>query len=544
MIRVNQIKLPVGGEQSLQAAIAKKINTDDFQIHKIVKQSIDARDKNELLYIYAVDIETPLEKRILGSKVNRNDITLTKEESYVFPAAKQEAVRERPVIIGAGPAGYFAALYLARAGFCPILYERGKAVEERTKDVEGFWNGGGISENSNVSFGEGGAGTFSDGKLNTGIKDRFGRIRAVIRDFIGFGASEEIGYLAKPHIGTDVLKTVLLNMRNEILSLGGEIHFNSCLREIKPKDDGSLEYTIERLDGSGAGTSSFTERTFALVLAIGHSARDTFSMLSENRVPMEQKAFAIGLRIEHPAALINEAQYGTSEAAGLLPAADYKMTYRSKSGRSVYSFCMCPGGYVVNASSGHEQAVVNGMSYHARDAVNSNAAIVCSVTPEDFINEGYGSHGVLAGVEYQKAYEKRAFMLGQGAIPVQRFEDYAHKRNTSGFSGVRPNIKGAWALAPLYKLLPEEVSASVIEGIYDYDRRLKGFACPDAVLSGVETRTSSPVRILRGDDLMSPVKGLFPCGEGAGYAGGITSAAVDGIKTAEAVAAYLSGGVK
>ena len=538
MIRVNQIKLPVDQPQNLKTAIAKKINTDDFELRRIVKQSIDARDKSDLRYIYAVDITSPAEKKILQSKVNHNDVMLTNDKEYRFPFSNDSNTEDRPIIIGAGPAGYFAALYLARAGFSPVLYERGKKVDARTKDVECFWDGETISANSNVSFGEGGAGTFSDGKLNTGIKDREGRISAVVRDFISFGAPEEIAYLAKPHIGTDELKTVLHNMRKEILALGGEIHFNSRLTNIC-SENREISYTIEARSTKTGIVSSFSDRTRALVLAIGHSARDTFAMLDRQGIPMEQKAFAMGLRIEHPAELINKGQYGDSDAASLLPAADYKMTYHSKSGRSVYSFCMCPGGYVVNASSGEEQAVVNGMSYHARDAVNSNAAIVASVTPDDFLREGYGSYGVLAGVEYQKAYEKRAFLLGQGAIPVQRLEDYINRQTTARFSSVIPNIKGKYQTAPLHSLLPEELSASIVEGIEDYDRKLRGFNLPDAVLSGVETRTSSPVRILRDDHLMSAVRGLFPCGEGAGYAGGITSAAVDGIKVAEAVANFL-----
>ena len=410
-------------------------------------------------------------------------------------------------------------------------------MEERTRDVEGFWQGETpICANSNVSFGEGGAGTFSDGKLNTGIKDKYGRIQAVIHDFIRFGASEEIGYLNKPHIGTDVLKHVMKKMREEIRSFGGEIHFSHQLTAISHRSDTCLSLTIKDLQNE----QTIVVETSACILAIGHSARDTFAMLQAAGVTMEAKSFAMGLRIEHSQAMVNASQYGTSGQAKLLPAADYKMTYRSIKGRSVYSFCMCPGGFVVNASSGEGQSVVNGMSNHGRDEENANSAIVVNVTPEDFAADGFADYGVLAGVEFQKKYEHLAYEAGNGKIPVQLFADYKANRVSTEFGSVKPNIRGGYQFANLNKCLPAYINDAIIEGILDYDRKLKGFSSGDAVLSGIESRTSSPVRIVRDETYRSDYAGLFPCGEGAGYAGGITSAAVDGIKVAEAVAAYIN----
>ncbi len=542
MIRLNQIKVPIHHNQdTIKTKIEKIIKTKEFTIERIVKKSIDARDKNDLMYIYTIDIKSNLEKNILSRNINNNNITLTKDDGYEFPYNNISLHSiSRPIIIGAGPAGYFCGLYLARIGLKPIIFERGKNVEERSKTVEAFWKGEKINPQCNVSFGEGGAGTFSDGKLNTGIKDRKGRINAVINDFIKFGAPEDIGYLNKPHIGTDELKKVLINMRQEIINLGGEIYFNSCFINYEfNSDDKRNEITVYIKDIlSGQIRKYFTN---SLVLAIGHSARDTFYMLNENQLPMEQKAFAIGVRIEHPREMINAGQYGTSETAKELPAADYKMTYRSSEGRSVYSFCMCPGGFVVNASSDENQAVVNGMSNHGRDEINSNSAIVVNVTPDDFIAEGFGEYGVLAGVEFQKKYEALSYMEGKGNIPVQTFADFKANTPTQKLGKIQPNIKGKYTLANLNNCLPAYVNNAIIEGISYYDNKLQGFAREDSILSGIESRTSSPVRIIRDETYMSSQKGIFPCGEGAGYAGGITSAAVDGIKIAEACVSYLLG---
>ncbi|MBR3833569.1 MAG: FAD-dependent oxidoreductase [Lachnospiraceae bacterium] len=540
MIRLNQIKVPIiHNEETIRTKIEKIIKTKDFTIKNIVKKSIDARDKNELMYIYSLDIKANNENIILKRLGNNNNIMSTKELIYELPYECTDPNITSPIIIGAGPAGYFCGLYLAKMGFRPIIFERGMKVEERSEAVEGFWNGTqSINPNCNVSFGEGGAGTFSDGKLNTGIKDKYGRINAVINDFISFGAPEDIGYLNKPHIGTDELKKVLVNMRNEIIKLGGQIHFNSCFIDYKiKKNTPKNSYVVTIKDLITGNNKEYT--TNSLIIAIGHSARDTFKMLFDNKLPMEPKAFAIGVRVEHPRTMIDQGQYGNSEAAKQLPAADYKMTFRSSEGRSVYSFCMCPGGFVVNASSDNNQAVVNGMSNHGRDEVNSNSAIVVNVTPEDFEAEGFGCYGVLAGVEFQKKYEALAYNEGKGCIPVQTFKDYKANIASMALGEIKPNIRGKYTLGNLNNCLPVYVNNAIIEGISYYDTRLSGFAREDSVLSGIESRTSSPVRIVRDDTFMSAVRGIFPCGEGAGYAGGITSAAVDGIKVAEACAAYL-----
>lgn len=541
MLRINQIKitlkdiLDLTREQEI-ALLSKKaskiLKGSKIQALTIIKKSIDARDKQNLLYIYSVDVICEDEKNIL-KKVHNKDIMSTNSKKYQFPFHYTNSKSLSPVIIGAGPAGYFCGLYLARAGFKPIIIERGKTVEERMLDVEAFWSGEKpINPSSNVSFGEGGAGTFSDGKLNTGIKDKNNRIEAVLSDFVSFGASEDITYLNKPHIGTDVLCTVMSNMRNEIIRLGGEIHFQTTFVDYKRTSD-SIKICLE------SNNERYTYDTNALILAVGHSARDTFHMLNKNKLSMEQKAFALGVRIEHKQAMINESQYGTSIEAKKLPAADYKMTYRSSEGRSVYSFCMCPGGFVVNASSNDEQAVVNGMSNHGRNEENANSAIVVNVTPDDFCAEGFDANDVLAGVKFQEKYEKLAFLEGKGSIPVQLFKDFEANKTSTSISDIKPNIKGKYRLSNLNNCLPAYINNAIIEAVHAYAKKLHGFDKPEAVLSGIESRTSSPVRIIRNEQFMSDTIGIFPCGEGAGYAGGITSAAVDGIKVAEAVAQYL-----
>lgn len=541
MLRINQIKISIKDildltrEQEI-ALLSKKaskiLKGSKIQALTIIKKSIDARDKQNLLYIYSVDVICEDEKNIL-KKVHNKDIMLTNSKKYQFPFHCTNSKSLSPVIIGAGPAGYFCGLYLARAGFKPIIIERGKTVEERMLDVEAFWSGEKpINPSSNVSFGEGGAGTFSDGKLNTGIKDKNNRIEAVLSDFVSFGASEDITYLNKPHIGTDVLCTVMSNMRNEIIRLGGEIQFQTTFVDYKRTSD-SIKICLE------SNNERYTYDTNALILAVGHSARDTFYMLNNNKLSMEQKAFALGVRIEHKQAMINESQYGTSIEAKKLPAADYKMTYRSTEGRSVYSFCMCPGGFVVNASSNDEQAVVNGMSNHGRNEENANSAIVVNITPDDFCAEGFDANDVLAGVKFQEKYEKLAFLEGKGCIPVQLFKDFEANKTSTSISDIQPNIKGKYRLSNLKNCLPAYVNNAIIEAVHAYAKKLHGFDKPEAVLSGIESRTSSPVRIIRNEQFMSDTIGIFPCGEGAGYAGGITSAAVDGIKVAEAVAQYL-----
>lgn len=458
----------------------------------------------------------------------------------------------RPVIIGFGPAGMFAALMLAEAGFRPVVYERGQAVDDRIKAVENFWSTGVLNGESNVQFGEGGAGTFSDGKLNTQIKDTSGRIRKVLEEFVRFGAKPEILYVNKPHIGTDVLADIVKNIRNRIIELGGEVHFNSKLTDIVIKQGRVkkvvITHTTETAMGKTATDEIVADNTAAdvasagnavteevlcscLCLAIGHSARDTFKMLyDKGQISMEAKPFAVGLRLEHPQSFVNYNAYGDEDCG--LPAADYKVAYKTQSGRGVYSFCMCPGGYVVNASSENGRLAVNGMSYSGRNSTNANSAIIVTVTPNDF------GDGALDGMEFQRRLEKSAYEAADGAVPIQLLGDFKERKMSERLGAVVPCIKGKYEFARVDRLLPEYVTSSIIEGVDKISESFKGFNMNDAVFSGVESRTSSPVRIVRDDEFESCVKGLFPCGEGAGYAGGITSAAVDGIKTAEKMLKY------
>lgn len=535
MLRVNQIKLQpghTGEELKRQAADMLRIPESDMISMKIVRQSIDARKKPKISYIYSLDVEVREEERVLHRFRGReNLVSRTQPLVYRFP----DGGRKRPdgpvVIVGTGPAGLFCGYFLALHGYRPILLERGKCVEERLRDVEAFWEGGSLQPDSNVQFGEGGAGTFSDGKLNTLVRDRDGRNRIVLETFVRFGAKESICYEAKPHIGTDVLCRVVRGMREEIIRLGGEVRFDSKVTE--------LEISQGAVRGVVIGGRERLACT-ALVLAIGHSARDTFSMLQRRQIPMEAKAFAVGLRVEHPQAMINEAQYG-KPVTGVLGAASYKVTAKAGNGRGVYSFCMCPGGYVVNASSEEGYTAVNGMSYSGRDGQNANSAVIVTVTPEDF-----GSGDPLAGVAFQRMLEKRAYDLGGGKIPVQRYGDFKRRVETGeGPAEViqtvsetffEPQCKGAYQWAEVNRILPEECNRAIVEGMEAFGRQIRGFDCPDACLSGVESRTSSPLRILRDEGCQSAVRGLYPCGEGAGYAGGIMSAAMDGIRVAEKIA--------
>lgn len=523
MIRIQQLKLNPGHSEEqlvLEMAKALKIKKESIISYRIAKKSIDARKKKEIKFVYAIDVEIPDEKAVL-KKVNNNSIMLISEKAYQFPAPGNGSLAHRPIVIGTGPAGLYCGLFLARNGYRPILLERGEDVKKRMQTVNSFWTSGMLNTASNVQFGEGGAGTFSDGKLNTLVKDPAGRNRKVLEVFVEAGAPSEILYLNKPHIGTDVLSRVVGNIREEIRRCGGEVRFESQVTDIEITD-GRISSVIvngnEKIDAE------------VVVLAIGHSARDTFEMLYRNAVPMEQKSFAVGVRIEHPQKLINMSQYG-SEANPHLPAADYKLVKQLKSGRSIYSFCMCPGGHVVNASSEEGRLAVNGMSYHARNSRNANSAMIVTVTPEDF-----GSGHALAGVEFQRRLEEKAFAAGGGRIPVQLFGDFCMNRASTGFGDIEPCMKGEYSLTNLREALPAYLAESLAEGIGAFDSMIKGFGRKDAVLSGIESRTSSPVRISRNEFFESGIAGLYPCGEGAGYAGGITSAAMDGIKVAEAVA--------
>lgn len=524
MIRISQLKLPV--EHTEEALIKKaaktlRITPEAIRELTIVRQSLDARKKPELYYSYTVDVKTEKESDVVHRAKSPN-VTISRETAYRFPKYGSEKMNRRPVIIGTGPAGLFCGLMLARHGYKPVLLERGEDVDARKQKVETFWTSGKLDVRSNVQFGEGGAGTFSDGKLNTLVKDPSGRNSLVLELFCEFGADPAILYQNKPHIGTDVLSEIVKNMRQEILRLGGEVRF--CCQ--------ATDFVIE----NGAMQGVVTENGETLpsqvaVLAIGHSARDTFELLYQKGIPMEQKAFAVGLRVQHPQTMINLSQYGR-ENPGLLGAASYKLARQTGSGRGVYSFCMCPGGYVVNASSEPGHLAVNGMSYHDRAGAGANSALIVTVTPADFPDQT-----PLGGVAYQRRLEQLAFDCAGGAIPVQLYGDFKAGRASTCLGEISPQMRGAWAFANLREVLPEPLSLSLIEGMEGFGQMIRGFDRKDALFAGIESRTSSPVRIWREQNLESRVQGLYPCGEGAGYAGGITSAAMDGVKVAEAIAA-------
>lgn len=533
MIRVNQVRVPlVHSEQYILHKTAKilRVAPEKIQSWQIIKKSVDARKKPEIRVIYSVDVCVESEKRVLAA-CKSGQVDKVTIKPYEFPKEGQERLDYRPIIIGTGPAGLFCGYQLAKNGYRPLILERGKCVEERMKDVEKFWRDGVLNPKSNVQFGEGGAGTFSDGKLNTLVKDKLGRNREVLKIFVEAGAPEEILYEAKPHIGTDILCKVVRNLREQIEAWGGEIMFDAQVTDLCM--DG------KRITGVVVNNTE-TIPCETVVLAVGHSARDTFEMLDKRLVPMEAKSFAVGLRIEHPRRLINKIQYGQEEHP-LLPAANYKVTAQTSSGRGVYSFCMCPGGYVVNASSEQERLAVNGMSYCGRDSDNSNSAVVVTVTPED-----YEDDSPLSGVYFQRRLEEKAYQVGAGAIPVETYGDYrravtGQKRDLSAvcqeYTGFVPAVKGAYHLANVHDILPPALNEALVEGIDLIGQTMWGFADEGAYLSGIESRTSSPVRIMRDETGQSFIQGLYPCGEGAGYAGGITSAAMDGMFIAEKIGA-------
>ena len=547
MLRLTDLKLPLDhSEPALREAILARLGiaADELGSYTVAKRSYDARRRGAIVLIYSVDVETPREADILrrleldgeaagfARAGDSGKVMRTPDTSYKYVARAPDNLPLRPLVIGMGPCGLFAGLVLAQMGFRPIVLERGKAVRERTKDTWGLWRKKVLNPESNVQFGEGGAGTFSDGKLWSQISDPMHYGRKVIDEFVRAGAPEEIAYVSKPHIGTFRLVSMVEQMRATIESLGGEIRFSQRVDDLLVETDsaGTRHVRGVTLDGGEQ------LRADHVVLALGHSARDTFAMLHARGVFVEAKPFSIGFRIEHPQSLIDNARFGPQAGHPLLGAADYKLVHHCRNGRSVYSFCMCPGGTVVAAASEPGRVVTNGMSQYSRNERNANAAIVCGITPGDYVPYG---EGPLAGIALQRHWEARAFELGGGdyEAPGQLVGDFLKDQASSAFGTVLPSYKPGVRLGDLAPSLPEYAIAAIREALPAFEKQIRGFAMHDAVLTGVETRTSSPVRVTRGEDGHSlNTRGLFPAGEGAGYAGGILSAGVDGIRTAEAVA--------
>jgi len=533
MLRLTEIKLPLThAEGEIKAAILKKLGiaADELISHSVFKRGVDARKSHSILFTYTLLAEVRGEAEILARFAQDPHVRLAPDTSYHFVARAPEHLASRPIVIGMGPAGLFAGLLLAQMGFRPLILERGKAVRERTRDTFGLWRQGVLNPESNVQFGEGGAGTFSDGKLYSQIKDPRHLGRKVLEEFVKAGAPEEIRYVSHPHIGTFRLVGMVEKMRETIQSLGGEIRFESRVDDIALTDGAVTGVVL----ASGEHLP-----TRHLVLAVGHSARDTFEMLHQRGIYLEAKPFSIGLRIEHPQSLIDRARFGKNAGNALLGAADYKLVYHASNGRSVYSFCMCPGGTVVAATSEVGRVVTNGMSQYSRNERNANAGIVVGIMPEQ---DYPGSP--LAGVEFQRRWESRAFELGGGTYqaPGQLVGDFLAGKPSTQFGSVQPSYTPGVHLTDLATALPDYAIAAIREALPAFAKQIKGFDMKDAVLTGVETRTSSPLRIKRNTDDYQSIntRGLYPAGEGAGYAGGILSAAVDGIEVAEAVALSIS----
>lgn len=541
MLRINQLNLPINHTQEdLTKKIKKLLRVEDKQIKtiKIHKRSIDARNKADLKYSYVIDValhgfDEKKEESFLKRVKNQN-INVVKEQPYSFQTKGEQRLKHRPIIVGCGPAGIFCAYLLAKNGYQPLLIERGDEIEKRVKHVENFWNTNELDTESNVQFGEGGAGTFSDGKLNTMVKDVTKRYDFIMKTFVEHGAPDDILYLNKPHIGTDKLRDVVTNMRKEIIAYGGEVRFRTKLTDIHMEQDKICEIEVNHKERIPCEV---------LVLAIGHSARDTFELLAKKNFDLSPKAFAIGVRVQHKQDLISESQYGNRYKE--LGPADYKLTYQTSNGRGVYSFCMCPGGIVVNSSSEKGHLVVNGMSNYLRDEENANSAIIVTVKPEDYWQVNAMDHKLsmdevmkdpLAGVHFQRKWEKLAYETGKGKIPIQLLGDLLQNKKSVTIGKINPVMKGGYTLSDLNECLPEFVLSSIKEGMVYFDKKIKGFGDEETLLAGVETRTSSPIRIERNDELEAPKQGIYPCGEGAGYAGGITSAAIDGMKVFEAIA--------
>lgn len=527
MIRIRQIEVPIECEQEklLLKKCSKILRIGESSIKnlKIRKRSLDARKKPLLYYVYEVDVSVVDEGKVL-SKIRNRHVLKTIYQEYQFPSHGGEKLVSRPVIVGAGPAGLFCCYMLAKEGYRPIVIERGEPVEQRVKTVEEFWKNGKLNPSSNVQFGEGGAGTFSDGKLNTLVKDPFYRQKKVLEIFVECGAPREILYENKPHIGTDLLRGVIINIRKKIISMGGEFRYNSLLTAISVRDNKIRQIEINNQE--------FID-TDVLVLALGHSARDTFEMLSKTSLVMRAKPFAVGIRIQHPQSMINQSQYGV-EKSDLLSPASYKLTFHTFDNHGVYTFCMCPGGFVVNSSSECGYLAINGMSNYKRDSENANSAIIVTVSPKDF------GENPLDGLNFQRHLEEVTYLLGNGKIPVQTYYDFKLGQKSTFFKDVRPVMKGEYAFCNIREIFPAYITESLIEAIEYFDTKIKGFGRGDAILSAVESRTSSPIRIERDLFGVGSIKGIYPTGEGAGYAGGITSAAMDGILQAENIAKKYS----
>ena len=506
MIRIRQVKAKIdSSKKELIKNIADKlkIKQDEIIDFTIKKKSLDARDKQDICYVYEFDVKVKDENKVLKRK--SNDIFKSPKEEYVFNITGTKKLEHRPIIVGAGPAGLFCGYMLAKYGYQPIIIERGEKVEDRIKTVEKFWQTGELNKESNVQFGEGGAGTFSDGKLNTLVKDKMFRNKKVLEIFVEAGAPEEILYINKPHIGTDLLRTVVKNLRDKIIEMGGEFKYNSCLTDINIENGRVTSIEINDHE---------TVNTDILVLAIGHSARDTFRMLNNKKLEMSAKPFAIGVRVQHKQQMINKSQYGENYPADL-PTASYKLTYKASNGRGVYTFCMCPGGFVVNSSSEENRLAINGMSNFARNEENANSAVIVTVTPEDF------GEGPLDGLKFQEKLEEITYQKGNGKIPVQLFGDFKDNKVSKDFRDVNPIMKGNYEFANLQEILPDYITKSLIEGITEFDKKIKGFSNEDTILAAIESRTSSPIRIQRDEKGECNINGIYPCGEGAGYAGGI-----------------------
>ncbi len=526
MLKVNQFKLSMEEkEDQIPKKLAKLLRVPESEIeYQILKKSIDSRKKPDLFWVYSLAVSVKNDATVL-KKVHSKDVSIYKENVYRFPENGDISLMQRPVIVGAGPAGLFCALSLVQKGFEPIIIERGKPVEERLQDVTKFWETGLLDPSSNAVFGEGGAGTFSDGKLNTSVKDPAGRIHQVLSWFVEFGAKNSILYDNKPHVGTDELVKILKNIREYLISKGCDFNFQTKFIGFETKNDQlcSIKAFDDKLK------QELTIKTSALILALGHGAEDTFEMLFAHHLIMEAKPFAVGYRVEHPQNMINEFAYGKTYA-NKLPASPYKVVSNFPNNRGVYSFCMCPGGYVVNSSSKEKHLVVNGMSYSKRDSANANSAIIVSVGEREF-----DLKDPLGGLKYQKKIERNAFEIAKGKIPQQLFGDFRLNRDSTNYGDYQSVTKGDSELCSVRNILSKDLEETFILGMEHFGNIIPGFDRYDAILSGVESRTSSPIRILRNENFESNIGGLYPCGEGAGYAGGITSAAMDGMKVAEKI---------